>query len=69
MRARIAQLEANVTELQGNLATQEAATQRAITSDSYMLAEVQRAAEQLLCKHSNLSARRNFLSSFVRRCD
>ena len=52
LRARIVQLEADVAKLQGNLATQEAATQRAITSDGYMLAEVQRASEQLLCEHS-----------------
>ena len=52
LRARIAQLEADVAELQGHLATQEATTQRSVTSDGYMLAEVQRASEQLLCEHS-----------------
>ena len=52
LHARIAQLEADVVELQGQLENQEAATQRAVTNDGYMLAEVRRASEQLLCKHS-----------------
>ena len=52
LHTRIAQLEENITELQNSLAAQEAATQRAVTSDDFMLSEVQRASEQLLCENS-----------------
>ena len=53
---RMSLLEERFTELQRNVAAPEATTQRAIASDSLMLAELEKASEQLLCKHSKTSS-------------
>ena len=52
--ARITQLEEDIAELQSNLAAEAASAQRAITSDGFMLAEVQRASKQLLSENLTL---------------
>ena len=52
---RIASLEEEVLNLQGNLAAHEATTQLAVDSENFMLAELQKASEQLLCKHTNFA--------------
>ena len=56
LRARISLLEGDITELQRNAAAQEATAQRAVASDGFMLAELEKALEQLLCKHPRTSS-------------
>lgn len=53
---RIASLEGEVLNLQGNLAAHEATTQLAVDSENFMLAELQKASEQLLCKPTNFAS-------------
>ena len=56
LHARISLLEGDIAELQRNVAAQETAAQRAVASDGFMLAELEKASEQLLCKHSSTSS-------------
>ena len=53
LRDRITSLEEEVLNLQVNLTAYEARAKLAIDSENFMLGEVQKASEQLLCKHPN----------------
>ena len=55
LRDRITSLEEEVLNLQVNLTAYEARAKLAIDSENFMLGEVQKASEQLLCKHPNLT--------------
>ena len=56
LRARISLLEEDIAELQRNVTAQETTAQRAVASDGFMLAELEKASEQLLCKHPRTSS-------------
>ena len=55
LRDRIASLEEEVLNLQAKLTASEARAKLAIDSENLMLGEVQKASEQLLCKHPNIT--------------
>jgi len=55
LRDRIALLEEEVLNLQVKLTASEARTKLAVDSENFMLGEVQKASEQLLCEHPYLS--------------
>ena len=55
LRARISLLEEDIAELRKNVAAQEATAQRAVASDGFMLAELEKASKQLLCEHPKIS--------------
>ena len=50
---RMALLEVEVRNLRVKLTASEAKAELAIDSENFMLGEVQKASEQLLCKHPN----------------
>ena len=55
LRDQISLLKEEVAELQGNLAAQEGEAQRVVNSEGFMLAELQKASDQLLCEYPTSS--------------
>ena len=53
LRDQIFVLEGKIVDLQRELEAQEDLARRGATSDAFMLAELKKASEQLVCEYSN----------------